>query len=96
MLKKTINLFERKKKHKIGKTFKIITQQTRLTEKFLAIEHPKTSHKLSKTIRHAKKFSQIVCAGKNFTRPLYNEATKHENFLEKRSKNNETMSCLES
>ena len=85
-----------KKKHKIGKTIKIITQQTRLTEKFLAIEHPKTSHKLFKTIRQAKKVSQIVGTGKNFTRPLYNEATKHENVLKKKSKNNEMMSCLES
>ena len=44
--------------------------------KSVTIEHPKTSRKLSKTIKQAKKFSQVGGAIKNFTSPLYGAATK--------------------
>ena len=66
---------------------KIITQQPKPIEspkiidiKSVTIEHPKTSHRLSKTLRQAKK----VGAGRNFNSPLCSEATKRENFLEKK------------
>lgn len=47
------------------------------------IEHPKTSHKLFKTVRQAKK----VVSGKNFLSPLYSKITKREKcFNEKMQK----------
>ena len=53
--------------------------------KSVTIGHPKTSHKLLKTIRQGKK----VGAGKSPTSPLYSNTTKHENFLDvKKGKNN--------
>ena len=45
--------------------------------KSVTIEHPKTSHKLCKTIRPGKQCG----ADKNTTSPLYNETTKWEKFL---------------
>ena len=45
-----------------------------------AIEHLKTSHQLSKTIKQDKKFSQVIDAGKNSTSSLYSERTKPEFF----------------
>ena len=39
--------------------------------KSVTIEYPKTSRKLFKTIRQAKKVSQISGAGKDYTSPLY-------------------------
>ena len=47
------------------------------------IEHPKTSHKLFKTVRQGKK----VVSGKNFLSPLYSKITKCEKcFNEKNAK----------
>ena len=61
MLKNTIKHLY-KEKHKIVKQSKIITQQPKTFQspnifdvKSVVIEHPKTSHKLSKTIRQAAK-----------------------------------------
>ena len=58
--------FIRKKSTKSVKQWKIITQQSKTLEnpnivdiKLVIIEHPKTLHKLSKTIRHSQKDSQI-------------------------------------
>ena len=43
------------------------------------ILNPKTSHKLSKTIRQGKKVSQVVGAGKSSNSLLYSETKKREN-----------------
>ena len=64
MLKNTMlkNTFKRKKKRKSVKQSEIITYQPKTFEnpstvdiKSVIIEHPKSSHKLSKTIRQAGK-----------------------------------------
>ena len=85
ILKNIISHIYTKKTQKIGETIKIITQQPNLIEnsnvielKSVTLEHPKTSHKLSKTIKQAKKFSEIVGACKHSTSLLYREITKHE------------------
>ena len=64
ILNSTINLICREKNAKLVKRSKIITQQTKTFEnrnvvdiKSVTIEHPKTFHKLSKTIRQAEKVS---------------------------------------
>ena len=69
------------------KRSKIITQQPKSLEspniigiKSVTVEHPKTSHKLSKTIRQGK----VADAGSNFASPLYCETTKRENILVKK------------
>ena len=56
----------RNKNKKLVKRPKIITQRTETVEnlsivdiKLVTIEHSKTSHKLSKNIKQAKKFSQV-------------------------------------
>ena len=51
--------------------------------KLVTIEHPKTSRKLSKTIRQTEKVSQASSANKNSVNPLYSETKKTENFLNK-------------
>ena len=63
---------------KLIKRSKMITQQPKaisnpnITEiKSVTTEHLKTSHKLSKTIKQAKKFPQVVGAGKKCAGPLY-------------------------
>ena len=50
--------------------------------KLVTIEYPKTSCKLSKTTRPAKKFSQVGGADKNSTNALYSETTKTDFFYE--------------
>ena len=69
------------------KRSKIITQQPKSLEspniigiKSVTVEHPKTSHKLSKTIRQGK----VADAGNNFASPLYCETTNRENILVKK------------
>ena len=64
------------------KRSKIIIQQPKALEipnivdiKSVTIENPKTSHKLSKTIRQAEKISQAG-AVKNCNSPLYIETKK--------------------
>ena len=66
--KEHYQLFIRTKNTKPVKQSKIITQQPKTFEnpnivdiKSVIIEHPKTSHKLSKTIRLAEKVSQVGC-----------------------------------
>ena len=55
--------------------------------KSIITEHPKISHKLSKTIRLAKKVG--------FNSPLYSDTKKCENILnKKKSKNNKTSTCF--
>ena len=72
------------------KRSRIITQKPKSVEspniidvKSVTIEHPKTSHKLSKTIRQGIKGSQVAGSGKSSS-PLYSKATKLEFFLEKK------------
>ena len=84
--KENYQSFLRKKNTRLVKRSKIITQQPRSLEspktisiKLVLIEHPKTSYKLSKTIRQGKKVSQGVDATKNFDSPLYSETTKVKN-----------------
>ena len=83
--------FLKNRTKKLVKRSKIITQQRNIPEnhniidiKSVHIEHSKTSHKLSKTKRQAKKVFQEG-AGKNSYSPLCSETTKRENIL---SKNN--------
>ena len=64
------------------KQSKIITQQPKSIEnpniidiKSVPIEHPKTLHKLSKTIRQAKKIFRVGAA-KNPNNHFYSETTK--------------------
>ena len=52
--------------------------------KSVIIEHPKTSHKLSKAIRQAEEVSQVRGTGKNSDSPLYGEIKKKENFLDEK------------
>ena len=59
------------------KRSKVITQQPKAIEnpniidvKSVATKHPKTSYKLSKTTRQAKKVSQVRGAGKSSSSPL--------------------------
>ena len=58
--------FIRKKNIKLVKQSKIITHQRKTFEnpnildtKSVIVEHPKTSHRLSKTVRRAEKVSQL-------------------------------------
>ena len=69
----------------------IITQQPETIEKqniidikSVTIEHPKTSCKLSKINRQAKKVSQLGDAGRNLTSCLYSETAKTEFFMKER------------
>ena len=73
------------------KRSKIITQQPKTIEnpnivhmKSVIIEHPKTSYKLSKTLRQVEKAFQVSGAGKNFDSPLYSETRKSEFFWMKK------------
>ena len=72
--------FLRRKNKTPGKRTKRITQQSKPIEspniivlKSVTIDHPKTSHKLSKTITWGKKISAVVGAGKNSNSLLYSE-----------------------
>ena len=68
------------------------TQQPKYLEnsnidiKSVTIEYPKTFHKFSKTIKHGKKVSQVVGAGRNFNSTLYSEITKREDFFHEKKK----------
>ena len=72
----------KRKNTKLIKQLKIITQQSKTKNpsivdiKSVTKEHPKTSHKLSKTIRQAEK----VGCGKNSDSPLYSETKKVKIF----------------
>ena len=61
----------KRKNTKLVKASKIFTQQPNIFEnpntvdiKSVTIQHPKTSHKLSRSIRQAKKVSQVSGAGR--------------------------------
>ena len=74
--------FIRKKKKKSVKKSEIITDQTKTFENpnivdIIITEQPKTSHKLSKTIRQAKKVG--------FNSSLYSDTKKGENFLNEKN-----------
>ena len=73
----------------------IITQQPETIEKqniidikSVTIEHPKTSCKVSKINRQAKKVSQVGDAGRNLTSCLYSETAKTEFFHERKTTKN--------
>ena len=79
---------EEKKTEVVKKKSKIIGQQAKTIEnpnivdiRSAIIKHLKTSHKLPKSIKQAKKVSQVSGAGKDFERTLYSEASKSENVL---------------
>ena len=83
-----INLNWREKNRSGKKKSKIIGQQAKTIEnpnivdiRSAIIKHLKTSHKLPKSIKQAKKVSQVSGAGKDFERTLYSEASKSENVL---------------
>ena len=94
MLKNIMNHFLRKKNRTSVKHSKIITYQPKTFEnpsiidiKSVIAEHPKTLHKLSKTIRKGRR------VGSNSS--LYNDTKKSENFLnEKKYKNSKTRTCF--
>ena len=78
----TLSIIFKKTNTKSVKQSKIITQQPKTFEnpniigiKLVNIEHTKTSHKLSKTIRQAEKVSQV---GSNSS--LYNDTKKLKIF----------------
>ena len=84
MLKKTINSFK-KEKQKISKTFrnnylstKTFWKPKHRWFKSVITEHPKTSHKLSNTIRQAEKVSS--------NSSFYSHTKKQKNFNEKNVK----------
>ena len=85
MLKSTINhLLEKKTKTKSVKKSEIITDQAKTFEnpnivdiKSIITEQPKTSHKLSKNVRQAKKVG--------FSSSLYSDTKKGENFLNEKN-----------
>ena len=73
------NSYLKTKNTKLVKRSKIFIQQLKAIEnrniigiKSVIIEHPKTSHKLSKTIWQAEKISQVG-SGKSSNRLLYSE-----------------------
>ena len=77
----------KKENKKLVKRSKIITQQPKALEnpniidiESLFKEHPKTSCKLSETMKRTITISQVSGAGKNFDNPLYSETTKTEHF----------------
>ena len=88
-LNNTINLTYRKNRKSV-KMSEIITDQTRTFDIFDiksdTIEQPKTSRKLTKTLRQAEKVSPDS--------PLHNETKKSKHFFnnkKKRSKNNKSI-----
>ena len=81
-VKEDYQSFIRKKNTKSIKESKVITQQLKTFEnpsdvniKSVIIEHTKTSHKLSKTIRQAERVSQV---GSNSS--LYSDTKKSKIF----------------
>ena len=56
------------------------------------MEHPRTSHKLSKAVRQTEKLSEISDAGKNFDIPLYGESKQV--FGWEKCQNYDTVLCL--
>ena len=95
------NSYLKRKNRKSVKRSKIVTQQQKAIEntsiadiKSVIIEHPKTSHKLSKIIRQAEKVSQIG-SGKSSNSLLQSELKTSEKFLyEKNVKNNKSSTWL--
>ena len=83
MFNETLSIIYKKEKHKIRKTIKIINYQPKTFEnpniadiKSVITEHPKTSHKLSETIRQAEE------VGSNSS--LYSDTKKSEIFLKQK------------
>ena len=73
----------KKKNTKSVKQLKIITMQAKTFEnpnivdiKSVIIEYPKTSHKLSKSIRQAEKVSQVSSASSFYTKKIENILNK--------------------
>ena len=88
---------KRKKKAKSVKLWNVIAYQLKAIENLnivdIIIKHPKTLHKLSKTIRQAEKVSQVVsCKSSNI--PLYSKTKKCKFSERKNCKNNKTTTCF--
>ena len=95
--------FLNRKNTKQVKRSKIIIQQPKTLEnsniadiESVTIEHPKTSRKLSKTPRQAKKVS-LEGSGKSSNIPLYSETKKGEKYLDvKITKRSHAYKCYAS
>ena len=62
--------------------------------KSVIIEHPRTSHKLSKTTRQTDKVSEVD-SGKSSNSSLYSDTKISKKCLkEKKCKNNKTSTCF--
>ena len=86
MLKNIKNIIWRKK-HKISKRIKKITQEPKPTEnpnivdiKSVNIKHPKTSRKFCKAMREAEVVSQVTGAGKHSDSLFHSETKKGKIF----------------
>ena len=94
--KESCQWFTRKKNTKSVKQSKIIIQHPKTFEgtnivdiKSVMMEHPKISHKVSKTIRHVKKVYQVVFNSS------YIKIQKKLKFFElKKCENNKTNTCF--
>ena len=80
-----------KNKNKSVKWSKRIIQQPNTLKspniidiKSVTIEHPKTSHKLSKTIKQAKKCDQVGGSDNSSTSPFYSETKKKEKIFDEK------------
>ena len=87
-------LFE-EKTNKISKThqLKAIENPKIVDVKAIIIDYPKTSHKLTKTIKQVENFSQ-VSSGESCNSALYSEIKKVNIFRTKKCKNNEISTCF--
>ena len=81
-----------KQSKKISQQEKAIENLNVFEKKLTITEHPKTSHKLFKIIKHTEKVSHIDGAGNS----IYSK-TKHAKtfWMEKKSKHNQTITCLD-
>ena len=80
------------KNKKSLKRSKIVTQRPKTLKnpnkidiRSVTIEHPKTSHESSKTMRQAEKVSQEHNAGKNANSPLCKETTTSDKLLDEKN-----------
>ena len=82
----------KRKNTKLVKRSEIITQQPETVEnpniagiKSVIIEHPKTLHKLPKTMKQIEKVFQVSGAGINSDNPLYSETKESEIVLNEKN-----------
>ena len=82
----------KRKNTKLVKQSEIITQQPETVEnpniagiKSVIIEHPKTLHKLPKTMKQIEKVFHVSGAGINSDNPLYSETKESEIVLNEKN-----------